>query len=408
MTRTRALLLSAALAAAFTLTGALPAAAATYNPDNWGDLRDAVAGASPGDRIVLDESITATDDEGLVLPDGADLELDLNGHTLTITAPPDAYAGIQVGAGESLTISATGGGTLNVTGGANASGIGGGFGDLNAGTITITGGTILATGGGGFGGGAGIGGAGSGTNGGNGGAITIAGGTVTATGGFGAGGAGIGGGGGVGNGGHGGSVTIAGGTVTATGGTASASGIGGGGALLGFGGLGGTADVHGTATPGSDATGGDGVGFDIAGLGATLISNVTPAGVGYTATTVDADASVNASVHIQFHYLVSFDTGSGDVIADQTVDGGDTVTPPADPNRAGYQFTGWRVGDASGPAWDFSTPVTSPLTLAASWQAQLAATGPDITGIVGAGALMLLLGGALTARRLVRSPQRLS
>src|SRR5690606_37487002 len=103
--RTRALLLSTALAAAFTLTGALPASAATYTIDNWDHLRDVVASAMPGDRIILGASFTALDGEGLVLPTGAELELDLNGHTLTIGAPAGNYAGIQVGAGESLTIS---------------------------------------------------------------------------------------------------------------------------------------------------------------------------------------------------------------------------------------------------------------------------------------------------------------
>ena len=52
MTRARALLLSTALAAAFTLTGALPATAATHSPDNWEDLRDTIASADEeGDRV---------------------------------------------------------------------------------------------------------------------------------------------------------------------------------------------------------------------------------------------------------------------------------------------------------------------------------------------------------------------
>lgn len=399
MTRARALLLSTALAAAFTLTSALPATAATHSPDNWEDLRDTIASADPGDRIVLGASITSTGDEGLALPAGGALELELNGHTLTITAPAANAAGIHVGSTASLTITATGGGTLDVTGGLNASGIGGSLGSPDAGNITITGGTILANGGEG-GGGAGIGGAGY-LEGGDGGTVTITGGTVIATGG--GGGAGIGGGGGYFDGGNGGAVTITGGTVTATGGPVGGSGIGGGGSTLGIGGTGGSSvDIHGTATAGSHSTGGDGVGDPYGGLGSTLISTVTPDGVSYTATTAFGTVTEGSSVHIQFHYLVSFDTTGGSAVVDQTVDSGDTITEPAAPTRDGFQFTGWRVGDASGPVWNFTTPVTSPLTLVASWQPLLAATGPDITGALGAGVL-LVLGGALVLRRSLRS-----
>ncbi len=105
-------------------------------------------------------------------------------------------------------------GILNVTGGRNGAGIGGGIGDLGS-NITINGGTITATGGemsAGIGGGC----EGAGSN------ITISGGTVTATGGE--QGAGIGGG----DYGDGTDITISGGTVNATGGEQGA-GIGGGG-----------------------------------------------------------------------------------------------------------------------------------------------------------------------------------
>ncbi len=126
----------------------------------------------------------------------------------------DQYAGIYVPGDKTLTIRGTG--SLNVTGGSRAAGIGGNAtGDANCGSIVISGGTVTATGS--FGG-AGIG---LGANGGECKAITISGGTVEATGG--SGGAGIG----LGANGEGcKAITISGGTVTAKG-DDQAPGIGG-------------------------------------------------------------------------------------------------------------------------------------------------------------------------------------
>jgi len=103
-----------------------------------------------------------------------------NGASLTITGDA-GEAGIGVPAGSQLTITSGTGtpvGSLTVTGGDSAAGIGGDDGG-DAGTIVIYGGTIDATGGSG---GAGIGGGASG----NAGPVTIEAATVTATGGAGA------------------------------------------------------------------------------------------------------------------------------------------------------------------------------------------------------------------------------
>jgi len=151
-------------------------------------------------------TITVSGDVYLILKDGCNL---------TVTGGSGS-AGINVAAGNSLTIYAQSGGTgsLTATGGGSSygsgAGIGGGGGFLSqgedGGTITINGGTVTATGGSSTdvnysgGGGAGIGGGGGHNNaGGAGGTIIINGGTVSATGGNGTaagGGAGIGGGGG--------------------------------------------------------------------------------------------------------------------------------------------------------------------------------------------------------------------
>ena len=144
-------------------------------------------------------------------------------------------AGIGGGSRESCGTVIINGGKVNATGGNNGAGIGGGA--VGAGgTVTINGGTVTATGTGGAGIGGGYGGESA--------AVTINGGVVTANGGKNC--AGIGGGAGK----NGGNVTINGGTVTATGGEGGA-GIGGG-----YNGTGGNVTINGgtiTATAGSNA-----------------------------------------------------------------------------------------------------------------------------------------------------------
>jgi uncharacterized repeat protein (TIGR02543 family) len=46
---------------------------------------------------------------------------------------------------------------------------------------------------------------------------------------------------------------------------------------------------------------------------------------------------------------------------------GEKVQRPDQPYKEGYTFVGWRVGSASGPYFDFETPVTAELTLYATF-----------------------------------------
>ena len=191
-------------------------------------------------NVTISDRVTVTGDVHLILTDGASL---------------DAAQGVNVGAGNSLTIygQSDGTGKLTATGGVFQAGIGGN--SNQSGTITINGGTVTATGGDG---GAGIGGGKED----EGGTITINGGTVNATGSTDA--AGIGGGGG----GNGGNITINGGTVTATGSTtpySGSAGIGGGGVY----GSGGTIIIRG-GTVIANGAGGAGIGGGSSGAGGTI------------------------------------------------------------------------------------------------------------------------------------------
>jgi hypothetical protein len=157
-------------------------------------------------NAVIDVS-TENDACALLLQSGSSLTLRLEG-TSTLKSG-DNRAGIQTSGAE---ISITGNGTLNVLGGEEGAGIGGGNNE-DGGTIEISGGILVATGGDQ---GAGIGGG----NNGDGGTIRISGGILAATGGD--QGAGIGGG----YNGDGGTIRISGGMASAVGSNKGA-GIGG-------------------------------------------------------------------------------------------------------------------------------------------------------------------------------------
>lgn len=210
---------------------ALPAqaAACTTTPTTWAELQTAFSTAPAIGGIIClgaDISHTGTTNGGPVdsidLASGAAATFDLNGHSLTVTNPGsgDGTAVIDVSTGESLTVEATGGGTLSLTTSSGGAAIGSSA-NLDSGTIVINGGTLdLVSGYDG----AALGGGQYGSSG----PITINGGQVTAT--------TLDCGAGIGAGEYStsvGPVTINGGTVTATGSCASpgigaATGVAGG------------------------------------------------------------------------------------------------------------------------------------------------------------------------------------
>lgn len=64
-------------------------------------------------------------------------------------------------------------------------------------------------------------------------------------------------------------------------------------------------------------------------------------------------------------FIVVFDSDGGSFVADKTVTENDLVIEPDNPTRDNYIFIEWRL---NGLRYDFSTPVTSDLTLKAHWE----------------------------------------
>ena len=67
-------------------------------------------------------------------------------------------------------------------------------------------------------------------------------------------------------------------------------------------------------------------------------------------------------------YTVSFDSNGGSKVDDQLVEYRKTVTEPKKPTRPGYTFRGWFIDEKCTEKYDFSSEVTSDMTLYAKWR----------------------------------------
>ena len=65
---------------------------------------------------------------------------------------------------------------------------------------------------------------------------------------------------------------------------------------------------------------------------------------------------------------ISFDSNGGSVVESQTVETGKLAIKPADPSKDGVTFAGWYMGNEE---FDFSTHITCTLTLKAKWSATI-------------------------------------
>jgi len=79
---------------------------------------------------------------------------------------------------------------------------------------------------------------------------------------------------------------------------------------------------------------------------------------------------------------VTFDSGGGSAVPEQTVNLGDLVAEPTAPTRDGYVFAGWFTDEDLSEKWVFSAPVASDMTLFAKWTAVYQVTFVDFDGNV--------------------------
>lgn len=70
-------------------------------------------------------------------------------------------------------------------------------------------------------------------------------------------------------------------------------------------------------------------------------------------------------------YTAIFDTDGGSAVAAQTVNEGECVSSPANPEKEGYRFVNWHLNDQ---VYDFSSAVTSDITIKAKWIKQVKIT----------------------------------
>jgi uncharacterized repeat protein (TIGR02543 family) len=301
-----------------------------------------IFGTTTNERIEVQEgakatislnNVNITNNTPLTLSNGADVTIKLSGSNSLKTTAGNS-AGIYAPAGTTLRVTSASGdkstnGTLDVSSGTNAAGIGGIYNSnsysgriASGGDITIDGGTINARGGM-YGAGIGGGQYGAGGN------IIINGGNVTATGGYQA--AGIGGGRSA----QGGNIVITGGNVNATGGfgaTGASSPFAGAGiGTSGYGGSGVSIAISGGSVISTPGDGGLGMGSPTAKIditGAPVITVTNGIGKG-TVNITDATAIIKGTINVTPTISNSIVLATG-TIADMSTEEANGIFPEFD------------------------------------------------------------------------------
>ncbi|MBE6699123.1 MAG: hypothetical protein E7584_02650 [Ruminococcaceae bacterium] len=107
-------------------------------------------------------------------------------------------------------------------------------------------------------------------------------------------------------------------------------------------------------------------------FGAAVTAPADPTKAGHTFAGWDVDIpatmpaenmTITASWTIN-QYTVTFDADNGDPLITVTVNYGEIVNAPADPEKEGYNFAGWYLGDK---AFDIESPISESVNLKAHW-----------------------------------------
>ena len=78
--------------------------------------------------------------------------------------------------------------------------------------------------------------------------------------------------------------------------------------------------------------------------------------------------SILSSCNKTNKYVISYETNGGTVIADKEVEEGKSITIPVIPTKEGYNFIGWFIDENLEQPLDYSTKVTSNITIYAKWE----------------------------------------
>jgi uncharacterized repeat protein (TIGR02543 family) len=91
----------------------------------------------------------------------------------------------------------------------------------------------------------------------------------------------------------------------------------------------------------------------------------------YDSTADYQKAIVIDSSHVvtETTYIVSFEENGGSLVDDQTIIDGNLANIPTEPTQTGFTFAGWYSDAGLTTSYNFSTPVTSAITLYAKWTA---------------------------------------
>lgn len=96
-------------------------------------------------------------------------------------------------------------------------------------------------------------------------------------------------------------------------------------------------------------------------------TDASGAKVAFPLTIPDTDTTYTASWGTTETFVVMFNTNGGSSVRTRYVIGGNPVIRPQDPTKAHQRFAGWYSNAGLTNPYDFSTPVTSDLTLYAKW-----------------------------------------
>jgi uncharacterized repeat protein (TIGR02543 family) len=77
-------------------------------------------------------------------------------------------------------------------------------------------------------------------------------------------------------------------------------------------------------------------------------------------------------------YTVTFQTNGGSSVSTQTVEDGQRATKPTDPTKDGYAFDGWYLNSTLTTAYNFTSGVSSDITLYAKWTEVQTNTAADV------------------------------